>query len=243
VVIEEAGSAESALHILSRYSFDLVLTDIRMGEISGLDLLAEIRKHWPDVVVILLTGYASLESAIQALRRGAHDYLLKPASIHEVRSSVREGLAKRHEALRRQELMANLREGILELSQGQGEGTSQRPSPEAPGTQQNEGRSPPRRLQVGDLTVDRAEYLVAVAGIGIDLTPTEFRLLVYLLENRGRVVPYEELVQKVHGYECDPFEARQLIIPHVSNLRRKLRTTADSPDPIKNVRGVGYTLP
>jgi DNA-binding NtrC family response regulator len=90
VIIEEAGSGESALHILSQSSFDLVLTDIRMGEMSGVDLLAEIRELWPDVVVILLTGYASLESAIQALRRGAHDYLLKPASIHEVRSSVRE---------------------------------------------------------------------------------------------------------------------------------------------------------
>jgi DNA-binding response OmpR family regulator len=242
LVIEEARSGEEALQILARLSFDLVLTDIRMSEMSGLDLLAEIREHWPDIVVILLTGYASLESAIQALRQGAHDYLLKPASIHEVRASVREGLTKRQEALRRQDLLVRLREGILELSRGQNEEPALSLSKEPPGQQQEE-EPPPRWLQMGDLTVDRARYLVAVAGTPVALTPTEFRLLVCLLDNRGRVLHYQELVEKVHRYECDLFEARQLIMPHVSNLRRKLRTRPDSPDPIKNVRSVGYTLP
>lgn len=243
LVIEEARSGEEALQILSRLSFDLVLTDIKMGEVSGLDLLAEIRNHWPDTAVILLTGHASLASAIQALRQGAHDYLIKPASIYEVRASVQEGLARRQEALHRQDLLVRLREGILELSQGRGEEPDPGLSKNPPGQQQREDPSPPRWYQVGDLTVDRARYLVVVAGTRVTLTPTEFQLLLCLLDNRGCVLRYQELVEKVHGYECDLFEARQLLMPHVSNLRRKLRTKADSPDLIKNVRGVGYTFP
>jgi DNA-binding response OmpR family regulator len=241
LAIEEATSGEEALEVLSRLPFELVLTDIRMDEVSGLDLLTEIRNRWPDTVVILLTGYASLESAIQALRQGAHDYLIKPASIHEVRASVRDGLDKRQEAIHRRDLLARLREGILELSQPQGEESASSSSKEPP--RSSEGDMDSKWLQIGDLTVDKDQYLVAVAGTPIELTSTEFRLLVCLLDNRGRVVPYQELVEKVHGYECDLFEARQLIMPHVSNLRRKLRVEPDGSDPIKNVRGVGYIFP
>lgn len=240
LVIEDAANGEEALHLLAQAPFDLVLTDIRMSKISGLDLLAEIRERWPDLVVILLTGYASLESAIEALRQGAHDYLLKPASIHEVRASVREGLAKRQEALRRQDLMLRLREDILELSRA-GNGEPASVTAGEPAGPQQEGQ-PPDLLRVGDLTVDRARYHVAVAGTPVELTATEFRLLVCLLDNPGRVLRYPELVAKANGYECEPFEARQLIMPHMSNLRRKLRVRADSPELIKNVRGIGYTL-
>ena len=201
-----------------------------MEEVSGLDLLAEIKSRWPDTVVILLTGYASLESAIQALRQGAHDYLIKPVSIREVRASVREGLSKRWEALHRQELLARLRESILELSRDQGERPPKEPHED----------DSSRWLRVGDLVVDRAKHSVTVAGTPVSLTPTEFRVLLCLIDNRDRVLRYQELVREIHGYECDLFEAKQLIMPHVSNLRQKLRTGADSPNFIKNVRGVGY---
>jgi DNA-binding response OmpR family regulator len=241
IVIEEATSGEEALEMLSLSPFELVLTDIRMNEVSGLDLLATIKNQWPDTVVILLTGYASLDSAIQALRQGAHDYLIKPASIHEVRASVREGLDKCREAVRRRDLLTRLREDILELSRDQDEEAIPSQSIELPG-QMDEGPSS-ECVQVGDLTVDKARYLVAVAGTPVALTSTEFRLLVCLLDNRGHVVRYQELVENVHGYECDLFEARQLIIPHVSNLRRKLRTKSDETNLIENVRGIGYIFP
>ncbi len=240
LAIEEAASGEEALRLLAQSPFDLVLSDIRMRKVSGLDLLAEIKEQWPDVIVILLTGYASLESAIQALRQGANDYLLKPASIHEVRASVREGLAKRQEALRRQDLMLKLREGILELSGTRNGEPGPTASGETAGPQQE--APPSELLRVGELTVDLARYQVAIAGTPVELTATEFRLLVCLLDNPGRVLHYGELVARALGYECDPLEARQLIMPHVSNLRRKLRVRPDSPDLIKNVRGVGYSL-
>jgi DNA-binding response OmpR family regulator len=241
IVIEEATSGEEALEMLARCPFELVLTDIRMGEVSGLDLLAAIKRRSPDTVVILLTGYASLDSAIQALRQGAHDYLIKPASIHEVRTSVREGLEKRQEAVRRRDLVARLREDILELARDQDEEGIASQATESPSSLDEALSS--EWVQVGDLTVDKARYLVAVAGEPVALTSTEFQLLVALLDNRGNVVSYQELVEQVHGYDCDAYEAKQLIIPHVSNLRRKLRTESGEADFIENVRGVGYTFP
>lgn len=230
--IQDAQSAEEAMQVLSRAPCDLVLTDIRMGTVDGLDLLAEIKAHWPDVVVILLTGYASVESAVQALRRGAHDYLVKPVSIHDVRATIREALSKRRETLDRQTILNSLRMGILALSSAPSE-----PAPAQP--RETEG---PHRLQVGDLVVDRLKHTITVADEQVLLTPMEFCLLLYLLEHPERVVSYQELVQQLHGYTCDPLEAKRLIMPHVSHLRHKLRTRPDGPDLIENVRGIGYIL-
>jgi DNA-binding response OmpR family regulator len=227
--IEEAGSGEEALQALSRLPCDLVLTDIRMGTMGGLDLLAEIKARWPDVVVILLTGYASVESAVQALRRGAHNYLIKPVSIHEVRAAIREALSKRCETLHRQEILNSLRTGILTLSSSPGE-----PAP----AQQPEAKNP-QRLQAGNLVLDKMKHTVTVADEPVALTPIEFCLLLYLLEHPERVVSYQKLVQQLHGYTCSLLEAKRLVMPHVSHLRHKLRARHDL---IENVRGIGYIL-
>ena len=231
VEIQEARSGEEALQLLSRKPFDLVLTDIRMGGMSGLDLLAAIRDHCPDTVVVLLTGYASVESAVEALREGAQDYLIKPVSIEELRATIQGGLAKYREAHYRQEVLATLRAGILEITEDR----------EAQGPQsQRDGE--PQELRVGSVVVDRAKHAVTVGGAPIGLTPIEHQALLYLLNNRDRVVRYQELVRRVHGYDCSSGEAKRLIMPHVSNLRRKLRTAPDYLDFIQNVRGVGYTV-
>lgn len=77
-VVLTACNGREALERLNQRSVDLVLSEVRLPDLSGLDVLDRIRANWPHVAVILLTGYSSLESAIGALRRGAVDYLLKP---------------------------------------------------------------------------------------------------------------------------------------------------------------------
>src|SRR5689334_20530753 len=72
-------SGQEAVALIAKDHFDLVLTDLRLDDFDGMDVLAAARQHSPDTVGIVLTGYASLESAVQALRQGAYDYLLKPA--------------------------------------------------------------------------------------------------------------------------------------------------------------------
>jgi len=85
-----ARSAEKALELFSPDAFDVILTDIRLGEMSGVDLLREIRGTLPEFPVILITGFDSLQSAIAAVKFGAQDYILKPVdSIEEVLLPIR----------------------------------------------------------------------------------------------------------------------------------------------------------
>jgi DNA-binding NtrC family response regulator len=82
------GTADEALAALRKDPFDVLLTDLRMPGRSGLDLLREAAEQWPDSILIVLTAYGSLESAIEALRIGAHDYMLKPLRIEALRHKI-----------------------------------------------------------------------------------------------------------------------------------------------------------
>ena len=76
----EVDSGERALLALSRQSFDMVISDIQMGGMDGLTLLANIRQQYPQVPVLLMTAYANIDGAVRAMREGAIDYLAKPFS-------------------------------------------------------------------------------------------------------------------------------------------------------------------
>jgi two-component system, sensor histidine kinase and response regulator len=86
--VTSASNVDTAVDVLERERMDLVLTDIRMEGPSGLSLLTEIRHRWPKTTAVVLTGYASLESAIDALREGAYDYLVKPCDVEELKATV-----------------------------------------------------------------------------------------------------------------------------------------------------------
>jgi len=93
--VATVSSGEEALEAMERTSFDLILTDLKMKRMSGLDVLAHAERLWPRPVTILLTGYASLESAVEALNRGAYAYLVKPFGIEGLKATIRQGLEKR----------------------------------------------------------------------------------------------------------------------------------------------------
>jgi len=76
--VTEAASGESALEFMKKESFSLVITDIVMPGITGLELLGKIKQLYPETQVIIMTSYASLDTAITALRHGAYDYFFKP---------------------------------------------------------------------------------------------------------------------------------------------------------------------
>lgn len=240
-----ASSGEEALEMMEEYGFDVVLTDIRMPGISGVDLLARIKEHTSDIVVILMTGYASLGTAVESLRLGAHDYLIKPSSSEDIRESVRRGIERSVNLRRRRELLASIRSNVAELSTT--------PISPAPDPDQVIGRDndrdydvtaipQPNTMELGNLTIFPGRYQISVDNTMIDLTPTEFDLLLYLAAHRGRVVPCSELVREVRGYTVDEREAREVIRPHVSNLRRKLKNVGQDPNILVNVRGIGYRL-
>lgn len=98
-------------------------------------------------------------------------------------------------------------------------------------------------LRRGPFLVDTQSREVMLDGRAIALSPSEFQLLVYLMENVDRVVPPTELVEVVRGYECDHLnEARDVIKWYVHRLRQKVEPNPSHPCYILNVRGVGYTF-
>jgi signal transduction histidine kinase len=103
-------SGAKARAMVREVEYDLVLTDLRLEDGDGLDVLKAVRESYPETVTIMLTGYASLESAIQALRAGAYDYLVKPSEVEELRATVARGLERRR-------LGQELRERVAELAE------------------------------------------------------------------------------------------------------------------------------
>ncbi|MBI5789714.1 MAG: response regulator [Candidatus Schekmanbacteria bacterium] len=92
--VKSAASGEEALILIKKEDFDLVLTDLVMKGMNGLTLLDEIKRLLPEMIVIIVTGYGSLPSAIAAMQRGAYDYILKPCSREELLIRVKKGIEK-----------------------------------------------------------------------------------------------------------------------------------------------------
>jgi two-component system, OmpR family, alkaline phosphatase synthesis response regulator PhoP len=243
--VSEAASGEEALEVIKGQHFDVVLTDIRMPGLDGVELLRRIKEEAPDAIVILMTAYATLGTAVEALRLGAHDYLIKPSSNQDIRQSVSRGVERARNLKRRRSLLDAIRSDVFELTRADLEATTAVTADSASGTpRSSENITEPAStsMQLGPLTVYPGRYQIAVGDKDIDLTPTEFDLLLYLAAHRGRVVPCHELVREVRGYAVDEAEAREVIRPHVSNLRRKLKSAEQNADLIVNVRGIGYRL-
>jgi len=239
--VHTASSGEEALEMMERQNYDVVLTDIRMPGLTGVDLLARIKNTAPDAVVILLTGYASLETAIESLRLGAHDYLVKPSSSLDIRNSVAQGIERSRNLRHRRMLLSAIKQSVEELA-GEGLESGLSGSAAQSMTAETPFVTPITTMTIGPLTIYPGRYQISVGDQPIDLTPTEFDLLLYLAAHRGRVVPCSELVREVRGYSLEEHEAREVIRPHVSNLRRKLKASGQNPNIIVNVRGIGYRL-
>jgi DNA-binding response OmpR family regulator len=232
--VTTALSGAEALRFLASQPVDLALLDLKMEGMDGLELMVEIKQHWPDTVVMILTGYATLESALGALREGAHDYLLKPSSPHDIVASVEKGLEKKRQERRRLMLLERIEADLVELKSEMPLSMSSLSSaPEEPAEEL------PRILQAGPLTMDLQKYAAYFEGSPLTLTPIEFKTLVSMVRRQGEVVKCSTLVKEAQGYECDESEARSIVKTHVSHLRQKLRAVSKL-EPIVNVRGVGY---
>ncbi len=102
IMFEEEGyevttspSAEKAIKLIRENIFDLILTDIRIGRSNGIDVLDAARNSLPDTPVVMMTAYASAETAVIAMKRGAYDYISKPFKIEETQLVVKNALEKR----------------------------------------------------------------------------------------------------------------------------------------------------
>lgn len=224
--VSAVASGEEALELIQSQPFDLALIDLVMPGMGGIELMRRLQEVAPDTMLIVMTARGSMETAIEALRLGAHDYLTKPCDDKLLKQCIETGLIKRREELHRRQLVGALSAAALELA-----GESAAPTPE-PAAAESE------RIHLGDLVVDVAGYTATLAGHVLDLTPTEFDLLVALARAAGRALSHRELVQTIRGYEAEDWEAREITRYHVHGLRSKL----GDADYVKTVRGVGYRL-
>jgi DNA-binding response OmpR family regulator len=229
--VSVAASGEEAVELLSEGPFDLAIVDVKMPGMDGLEVVEVLQKQSPDTVIIMLTAHGTLETAVQAMRQGAHDYLLKPANVNEIMASVKAGLDKYRSESRRRELLSLMQHTLAAI-------TDDAPAPNAVTPVVSD-----RFLQVREVLVDQQKHLATLRGEALELTPTEYKLLVYLLSHPDRVLSPQELVSKVQGYEADHWEARSIIRVHIRRLRQKLEPDPANPEYIVTVRGAGYMFP
>src|SRR5690348_4103959 len=116
-IVDTASSGDEAIDLLSNSDYDLVLTDLHMEGGDGLSVLNRIRQRAPLTISVVLTGFASVESAIAALQEGAYDYLIKPCDIETMKHTIRRGVEHRRLMLAEQKARADLQQLNLDLEQ------------------------------------------------------------------------------------------------------------------------------
>ncbi len=226
--VTEAASGPEALEHISRQEFDLALLDMKMPGMDGIEVLEAARPLAPDTVFIILTAYGTLDSAIAAIRQGAYDYLLKPSPLDEIVQAVESGLAERQRQQRAEDPVMLLERALVSLKET------------SPQTEM--ATSPDRFLQATDVTVDTLKQVVIARDRPVDLTPTEFEILTYLLRHQNRVISHRELVAHLRGYDIDERDARLYLRSHIHRLRHKLEPNPAQPCLIRTVRGSGYII-
>lgn len=224
---ESAGSGEEALKVLSEVKYDLVLLDIKMPGIDGVEVMRQIKKYHPDTRIIIITGYGSLDSAIESIRSGAQDYMLKPYTAEDILLSVNRALSEKETRARKEILIEQLESSLDQLKDVEGIRTEDLPA---------------RRVVnlARGIMVDLERREMWRGSERVHLTPTESKLLSIFLDNRGRVMTHQEIVFLVQGYEITEWEAPEVLRPMISRLRKKLALFPGAEEWVSNVRGTGY---
>ena len=228
-VMDSAENGQEAIKKLGNSAYDLVLLDLNMKPVGGIQVLNAIRDRDSEISVIILTAHSTIDSAVEALRLGAFDYLYKPATAEAIRQRVREGIQHRQQNLRRLRLLdqiEDLRQSLIDLDN----------ETETIG----QASSPRRFVRTGKLVVDKYHRSATLDGKLLDLTTAEFDLLVCLADVAPSPVSPKRLVMAALNYDVDEVEAREIIKYHVHQLRQKVEPDSANPKYIKTVRYKGY---
>jgi DNA-binding NtrC family response regulator len=154
---DEAASGKEALRLLQQSPYDLMLLDLQLPELSGLQVMQQSQQIWPDLLVIILTGHATLESAITAAKSDeVADYLLKPVRNDEILAAVHRALNKKMERASQQRLIKAAREILNVVSPSQPDtGHSITPPPQPVIEPQPVATPPEHVLRASTFILDR----------------------------------------------------------------------------------------
>ncbi len=234
--VSGAADAPQALNLINTIPLDLVYLDIHLPSMNGLEVLQNIRASHPDLPVILFTAHASLQTAVEAIRLGATDYLVKPIDPEVFVARTRVILDEQVIERRKRELrdrIATLQEELFSL-----EDQSEPPTPGVIATSETADRFLKRGKFVLDLQAQRATLKERV----LSLPPTAFIYLTVLARHAPEAVDYQSLVTEAQGYAVEHSEASELAKYHIHVLRQGIGASKDEAGTILNVRGVGYRL-
>jgi DNA-binding response OmpR family regulator len=237
--VAEAGDGADALVMLNTADFDVVMSDVKMPKMDGLIFLHQIKANHSEIPVIMLTGHGTIDTAVEAMRRGAVNYLLKPSNRRQILESVREAIELKRVNRQKQNLLNQVVTGLQQLGVVETHPLTEqiRQTIVAP-----EGRLQDQRfLKIRDLMIDQHRLVALYKGKPLELTPTEFEILYCLVQAEGRVVTFEEVVFRLQGIRTERDEARSMISTHISNLRAKLRE-AGCDNYLVNSRAHGYFI-
>jgi DNA-binding response OmpR family regulator len=231
--VTTAENADQGISYIETTSFDLVFMDLRMPGIAGMDALKIIHANYPNLPVILFTAQPDLNSAVEALRNGATDYLLKPLKPQAVIERAQIVLESQQREKRKREI--NLQ---IEALQAELKSLSTGKTGPLPPSSLNTDRF----LKRGVLVLDLHKRCLMVKDQTINIPYTSFSYLQVLARHSPNVVNYQTLVAEAQGYQADPREAQELTKWHIHQLRQAIEQDAHAPSFLINVRGTGYRL-
>lgn len=225
------------ISLLGSETFDLVFLDLNMPGMSGIEVLQKIKELFPELPVLILTAHASLETAIQAIRLGARDYLIKPVDPAQLLDRVADVLDEINQPIRKREIVGQIQDLLGELQKIEGgEATPTRLLATVPPT------DTARMLKRGPFTLDLHARHVTLDGRYLPITDINFDYLVTLIRYAPKPVPYKVLVKESQGYETAMIEAKGLARWRIHELRKIVEANSSSPQLIVTVRGRGYRL-
>lgn len=227
-VANQVGSGGEALIKMREAPYHVVILDLEMPGMKGTEVLAASKDITPQTDFIVLTGYASTDTAIAALRSGAVDYLRKPSSLQQIISAVERAVVKQETQLRQEQAMRLLEQAVQTLQSD----TLTMPDNQKPafGSFQEAAGI---RINVHQQTAVYEKEL-------LHLTPIEYKLLCEFVRRPDTIMNYAELVLVSHETDMEENEARDLLRTQIHRLSRKLGNKDSSP--IQTVRGRGVML-
>jgi len=198
-IVSTAADGEEALQKIKKTAFHIILLDLMLPGLQGMELCRIIRANpkTEHVPIIMLTAKGEESDKIRGLETGADDYMTKPFSPKEL-------IARVNAVLRR---------------------AGARPSQE-------------KVIRIGNLRIDLERYNVHKGDVPVRLSATEFKLLLYLVERRGRVFSRDQLLDAV--WKDETFVEPRTVDVHIRRLRTQIEDDPADPVYIKTRRGVGY---
>lgn len=193
------GTGKTAILLAASHTPVLILLDLGLPDIDGMEVLRRIRE-WSDIPVIILSARQNESEKVLALDNGANDYITKPFGNDELLARIRSAIRIYHRI----------------------SSSSERAF-----------------FKNGELLIEYDKRLITVEGKRVHLTPIEYKIVVLLSQNAGKVMTHEQIIKKLWGpYSSDS----QILRVNVANIRRKLEKNPADPQYIITEVGVGYLM-